>query len=95
METSELRDHVVAGPEVQVVGVAENDGRPEPPQLGGVDRFHGRLRPDRHERRREHLAVSRAEDAGPRGPVVRTHAERALERRGSIVHSTSMASPKE
>src|SRR5581483_8278157 len=69
VEAAELGDQLLAGPEMEVVRVAEDDLGADPAQLVGVDRLHRRLRPDRHERRRPHLAVHRAEDAGAREPV--------------------------
>ena len=69
MEPAELGDQLVAGPEEEVVGVAENDVRADRPHLVGVERLDRRLRPDRHEGRGRNVAVRRAEDAGARGPV--------------------------
>ncbi len=69
VQAAELGDDVLAGAEVEVVGVAEQDLRAERAQLLRVDRLHRPLRPDRHERRRAHLAVRGAEDAGARGAV--------------------------
>ncbi len=68
VEPAELGDQLVAGPEEEVVGVAEDDVRAERPHLVGVERLDRRLRPDRHERRRRDVAVRGAEDR-PRAPL--------------------------
>ena len=49
--------------------------RAERAHLVRVEALDGRLRPDRHERGRRHLAVRGAEDAGARGAVRRLEAE--------------------
>ncbi len=87
VQPAELRDQAVAGPEVQVVRVPEHDLRPEPLQLGRVERLHRGLRPDRHEHRRPHLAVRGREHACAGGAVGRLDAE--------AHHRSSIASPKE
>jgi hypothetical protein len=87
VEAAELCDQLVAGTEVQVVGVAEQDVRPEVAQLVGVKGLHGALRSDGHERGRRHLAVRGRQDPGPRRSVCRGDPKRP--------HSTSMASPNE
>jgi hypothetical protein len=86
VESAELCDHVLAGPEMQVVRVAEDDRRPEVAQLERVDHLHGRLRPHGHEGRRRHLAVHGAEDA---------RACFAVRGRDLEAHRSSIASPKE
>ena len=72
VQAAELGDQLVAGPEVQVVGVAEQDLRAErrAPRPASSD-FTRRLRPDRHERRRLDLAVRGPQHPGPRRPVGR------------------------
>ncbi len=54
VQAAELRDQVGAGAEMQVVRVAEQDLRPGRAHLVGVQALDGRLRADRHERRRRH-----------------------------------------
>jgi hypothetical protein len=80
VQPAELRDEVLARPEMQVVGVAEDDARAERAQLVRVDGLHRPLRPDRHERGRRDVAVRRVEDAGARGAVGRGHGERVHRR---------------
>ncbi len=75
VQSAELADQLRAGPEVQVVRVAEQDRRAELAQADGVEGLDGRLRPDRHERRRGHVAVRRAEDAGARRALGSGHRE--------------------
>ena len=75
MEPAELLDHVLARPQVQVVRVPEDHVRPELAHLVRVEALDGRLRPDRHERRRGDLAVGGADDAGARRAVRRLEAE--------------------
>jgi hypothetical protein len=69
MQTAELRNHVLAWTEVQVVRVAKHDRRAERAQLVGVDALHRRLRPDGHERGRRHVAVRRRQHSGASGAV--------------------------
>ena len=87
MEASELLDHILAGSEVEVVRVAEDDGRAHLPHLVGMQRLHRPLRPDRHERGRRDVPVEGRDDAGPGDAV------EGLEREAG--HRMSMASPKE
>ena len=75
MQPAELRDHILAGPEVQVVRVAEHDLGAERTHLVRVEHLDGGLRPDRHERGRPQLAVLRLQDAGPRITVRRRDCE--------------------
>ena len=77
VQPAELGDQLVARAEMQVVGVAEHDLRAEPAHLVRIQRLHGRLRPDRHEHRRAHLAVRGREDPGPRSTVSCREAKRA------------------
>ncbi len=71
VQAAEVADQLVAGAEVQVVRVAEQDLRAEVAHLVRVERLDGPLRPDRHEDRRAHLAVRGAQHAGARGAVGR------------------------
>ena len=86
MDPAELLHDVLAGPEVQVVGVREDDVGAERANLVGMERLDGALRPDGHERGRADVAVSRADDACARRAVGRLEAEG---------HSTTIASPNE
>ena len=54
------RDEVVARPQVQVVGIAEQDLRADRFEIAVGDTLHRALRADRHERGRLDLAVRRA-----------------------------------
>ena len=87
MQPAELLDHVLARPEVQVVGVAEHHLRADLLELERRHRLHGRLGADRHEGGRREVAVRGVDDAGTRGSV------RGLE--GEAGHRISIASPKE
>ena len=86
VQPAELGDHVVAGPEVQVVGVAEDDLRADRAQLVRVEALDRPLRADRHERGRPHFAVRGAKDPGAGGAVGGGDLE---------AHRISIASPKE
>ena len=63
------RDQLVAGPQEQVIGVAEDDLGAELFQVALAHRLDGALRADRHERRRLHHAVRGRELAAARGAV--------------------------
>ena len=67
VQPAELLDHVLAGAEMQVVGVAEDDLRADHAQLARVEALDRSLRPDRHERRCLHVAVAGAQDPRARG----------------------------
>ncbi len=75
MQASELLDYVLAGPEVQVVRVAEDNRGPCRAQLLGIDVPHRPARPDRHERRSRHVAVRGAEHARASCAVGGEHAK--------------------
>ena len=75
VQPAEVADQLVARPEVQVVGVAEQDLRAEVAHLVRVQRLHGPLRPDGHEDGRLDLPVRRPQHPGPRRPVGRLHLE--------------------
>ena len=69
MEPAAPRDQLVAGPQKQVIGVAEDDlgaGIAQVAMKRGLDRA---LRADRHERRRLHHAVRRVELAAARRAI--------------------------
>ena len=82
MEAAQPLDQLVAGAEVQVVAVAEDDRGAERAQLVRVDELDRRLRADRHERRGRYVAVRRAQDACARGAFARGHGERRHVRTG-------------
>jgi hypothetical protein len=87
VEPAELLDHLLARPEVEVVGVAEDDVRTQLAHLVRMQALDRRLRPDRHERGSGDLAVRRAQHPRAGRAVLRDHGERA--------HRISIASPKE
>ena len=71
-------DELVAGPQVEVIGVAQDDFRAEVlevPRREGLDRP---ARADRHERRRLHVAVGGPQHAAPRRSVAVRHVEREV-----------------
>jgi hypothetical protein len=57
--------------ECRLVRVPEDHVGPERAHLSRMERLHGALRPDRHERGRPDRPVGRLEDARPRGAVRR------------------------
>ena len=57
VQAAELRDDVLAGPHVQVVGVGEHHPGPDGLQIAGRQRPHGALRADGHEDGRLDRAV--------------------------------------
>src|SRR5919198_403409 len=66
VKAAELLDHVDARTEVEVVGIAKEDRRPELLQSLGVEAFDARLRTHRHEGGGGHVAVCGVEEAGAR-----------------------------
>ena len=75
VQAAELGDRRLARPEVEVVGVAEEDRRPELAQALRVEPLDGRLGAHRHEGGRRHVAVRGAQNAGARLAVRRRHRE--------------------
>ncbi len=65
-----------AGPQPQVVRVAEHDARARRRDLARRERLHAALRADGHERRRLDVPVRRREHGAPRVSVARDDAER-------------------
>ena len=65
VESAEPRHQFVAGPQTQVIGVAENHLRPDFPELRGRDALHRSLRSHGHEGRGENLAVGSLEPSRP------------------------------
>ena len=64
VDPAELLDDRLAGSEVEVVRVGEDDVGAERAHLVRVERLDGSLRPDGHEGRRPDLPVRRGEHAG-------------------------------
>ena len=64
MQPTHLLDHLFAGPEMQVVGVAQNDLGAGAADIVGAETPHDGVGPHRHERRRLDLAVRQRERAG-------------------------------
>ena len=62
MDPAQIVDDVLAGPEVEVVRVSENDLGAERSHLVGVERLDSCLRADRHERRSADRSVRRFEN---------------------------------
>jgi hypothetical protein len=69
------RDELVARAQEQVVGVAQNDRRPEVLEVLVQRRLHAALRAHWHERRGLHHAVRRGHGAQARGAVDTAHGE--------------------
>ena len=64
------RDQIVAGAQVEVIGVAEDDLGADLFEIAMGDALDRALRADRHERRRLDDAVRRREHAAARAPSV-------------------------
>ena len=75
VEAAELADQVLAGSEVQVVRVPEDDRGAERPELVRVHALDRPLRADGHEGRRRHVAVRGAQQPRARGAVGRGDGE--------------------
>ena len=71
MQSAEAADELGTRTQGQVVGVAEDDARPERLEIVGRQRLDGGLGADRHEDRGLDLAVRGLEASGPRVPVAR------------------------
>jgi hypothetical protein len=71
VEPAQLADHLGTGPQVQVIGVGEQDVGAGPGHLIRGKRLHRGLGADRHERRGQHFAVKCAQSpcAGSRRRV--------------------------
>ena len=71
MQAAELIDRRVAGPEIKMIGIPENDRRAGPFQHFLRKCFYAALRTDRHESRRVNRAVRGRDATGSRtGDVV-------------------------
>lgn len=66
VEPSHLADEVIARPQVQMIGVGQNDPDIQAFELVLRDRFHGRGGPDGHEHRGLDVAVRGGQPAQPR-----------------------------
>ena len=88
VQAAQLAHDVVAGAQVQMVGVGEDHLRAERAEIVGVERLDGGERADGHERRRLHAAVRRGEDAGARAPswcsTVKLKADKVVNVGGAI-----------
>ena len=99
VQAAERLHGLLTRPEVEVVGVREQDRRAEAGQLVRIDALDARLRAHRHEGRRRHVAVSGAQHPGPRlavgsGNREVAHGASSLTRR-QAAQRMSIASPKE
>ena len=71
VETSPSRDQLVAGTEIEVIGIAEDDLGAAVGDVAVQGGFDGSLRADGHERRRVHEAVRGLELTDSRGAIGR------------------------
>jgi hypothetical protein len=69
MEAATARDEIVAGPQIQVIGVAEQNVRAERLELLVRDALDRTLGADRHERRRLDDAMRRRHPSAARAGV--------------------------
>jgi hypothetical protein len=69
MQSTERRDPLVAGTQIEVIGVAQKNLCAERLEIAMRDAFHRALRPDRHERRRFDVAVRGRQDSASRAAV--------------------------
>jgi hypothetical protein len=75
LQAAERRDTLGAGPQHQVVGIAEHDVGAGFAHVAPVQALHGSGRSNRHERGRPHHPVRRRQATGPRGAVGRKQLE--------------------
>ena len=75
MQPTHLAHDFVAGPQMQMVGVAEYHRGAHLDEIVGIERFDRGERSHRHERRRIDRAVWRGKNAGPSGAVGRSDLE--------------------
>jgi hypothetical protein len=80
-------DHVQAGPQPKVKGVAEDDLGAELAQFMRRHRLDGAIGADRHERRRIECAVSEHDAPAARGAVARQDVEFHVRHRSSSIAS--------
>ena len=69
VQTTAARDQIVAGPQIQVIRVAQQDLRTEAFEIPVRDTLDGALGADRHEGRRLDRAVRCRKHTGPGDPV--------------------------
>ena len=69
VKAAECADALGARPQIQMIGIGEDDLRAQVVEIAMRHRLHGALRADRHEGRRVHDAVRRREHAAPRGAM--------------------------
>src|SRR5262249_28612732 len=69
VQSAAARDQIVAGPQVEMVGVAQQDLGADRFEVAMRDALDGALRADRHERRRLDLTVRRRHPATPRAAI--------------------------
>src|SRR5581483_3102541 len=81
VQTAAPRDEIVAGPQVEMVRVAEQDVRADILEIAMGDRLDGALGTHGHERRRRDLAVRGAHHPGACSAVGACDAEREGRRR--------------
>src|SRR4029450_9002688 len=86
VESAELANQIVSGPEKQMVRVGEHDLGAGGGELVGPERLHGGVTADRHEERRLDAAVRGRQAPGAGGAVGREQLE---------LHRINVASPYE
>ena len=91
VQSPHLADEPMPGPQVEMVGVAEDDLGAQLPQIGLAKGLHRSLRPHRHERGGVNTAAGVGEYAGARGGIGVVSGRRELQGHG--VQTISMASP--
>ena len=69
MQSAERGDHLFAGPQREMIGIAQDHLRPRGAELFDFQALHARLGSDRHEGRHLHRAVRREEDRPPGGAM--------------------------
>src|SRR5262245_40866459 len=80
VQSAPTRNQLISRPQIEVIGVAEDDLRSRLLQIAVAHRLDASLRANRHERRRLNDAVQHAQLAQPRTAV--GCEQRAAERRG-------------
>jgi len=76
VEAATARDQLVARPQIEMVGVGQQDLRADRFEIPMRDAFHRALSADRHERRRLDVAVRRRHHAATRAAVGVGNSER-------------------
>jgi hypothetical protein len=75
VEPAAPRDQVGTGPQIEMVGVAQQDRGADRFEVAVGQAFHRALRTDRHERRRLHLAMRGRHTPAARAAIGVSHAE--------------------